>query len=78
MAEKTFTQQELDKIVSARIGRERARLTKVFEKSLKSCMESVQLAVGLTLSSFEKEMRFERENTLLFTESSEESKATDS
>ena len=45
MAKKVFTQQELNRIVAARLGRERERLTKEFEDRLKRCMAAVHLTL---------------------------------
>ena len=45
MADRMFTQKELDCIVAARLARERQRLAREFENSLKRCMASVHLAI---------------------------------
>ena len=38
MAEKLFTQEEINRIVAGRLGRERDRLAREYENSLKRCM----------------------------------------
>jgi hypothetical protein len=43
MKDKLFTQDELNRIVAARLKRERDRLTKEYESSLKRCMAAVHL-----------------------------------
>ena len=40
---KSFTQEELNRIVTARVKRERERLTTEFENRMKKCMASVHL-----------------------------------
>lgn len=63
MAEKLFTQTELNKIVASRIKRERERLSRDFEKKLKRCMASVHLTIYRELCSLEKEIYPERNDT---------------
>ncbi len=63
MAEKLFTQTELNKIVASRIKRERERLSRDFEKKLKRCMASVHLTIYSELCSLEKEIYPERTDT---------------
>lgn len=63
MAEKLFTQTELNKIVASRLRRERERLSRDFEKKLKRCMASVHLTIYQELCSLEKEINPERSDT---------------
>ncbi len=63
MAEKLFTQTELNKIVASRLKRERERLARDFEKKLKRCMASVHLQLYQELCSLEKEINPERNDT---------------
>ena len=63
MAEKLFTQIELNKIVASRLKRERERLSRDFEKKLKRCMASVHLTIYQELCSLEKEIYPERPDT---------------
>ncbi len=60
MAEKLFTQTELNKIVASRLKRERERLSRDFEKKLKRCMASVHLTIYQELCSLKKEIYPER------------------
>ena len=63
MAEKLFTQTELNKIVASRLNRERERLSRDFEKKLKRCMASVHLNIYQELCSLKKEIYPERNDT---------------
>ncbi len=54
MAEKTFSQDEVNKIVAARLTRERDRLTKEFENSLKRCMAAVHLNLYQEMRSLKR------------------------
>ncbi|MBE6804968.1 MAG: hypothetical protein IJA13_04715 [Clostridia bacterium] len=72
MAEKLFTQTELNKIVASRIKRERERLSRDFEKKLKRCMASVHLTIYSELCSLEKEIYPERTDTDLSQNETEE------
>lgn len=63
MAEKLFTQTELNKIVASRLKRERERITKELEVKLKRCMASVHLQLYQELCSLKKEIYTERIDT---------------
>ncbi len=65
MAKKVFTQEELNRIVSSRIFRERERLTKEFEKKLKRCMAAVHLTIYQEMCSLKREIDAETKDTLL-------------
>ena len=54
MAKKTFSQDEVNKIVAARLTRERDRLTKEFENSLKRCMAAVHLNLYQEMRSLKR------------------------
>ncbi len=64
MAKKVFTQQELNRIVAARLGRERERLTKEFEDRLKRCMAAVHLTLYQEMCSLKREIGAETNDTL--------------
>lgn len=65
MAKKTFTQEELNRIVAARLGRERERLTRDFENKLKRCMAAVHLTLYQEMCSLKQEIDAETNDTLL-------------
>ena len=65
MAEKLFTQSELNKIVTSRVKRERDKISREFEKRLKRCMASVHLTIYEELCSLKKEMSPEWSDTIL-------------
>lgn len=65
MAKKMFTQEDLNRIVAARLGRERERLTKEFEKKLKRCMAAVHLTLYQEMCSLKREIDAETNDTLL-------------
>lgn len=66
MAQKLFTQTELNKIVAQRVKRERDRLTKEFEKKLKRCMASVHLTIYQEMCSLKSKDFTEWSDTILF------------
>lgn len=63
MAEKIFSQDELNRIVGARLQRERDRLTKEFENKLKRCMAAVHLTLYQELCSLKQEIDAETKDT---------------
>ena len=65
MAEKLFTQEELNRIVAARLKRERGRLAGTFENSIKRCMAAVHLTLHQELHSMKRDMAAETVGTLL-------------
>lgn len=64
MAEKKFTQIELNRIVAARLNRERERLSKEYEKSLKRCMAAVHLTLYQEMCSLKRELDAETKDLL--------------
>ena len=65
MAKKAFTQEELNRIVAARLGREQERLTKEFEDRLKRCMAAVHLTLYQEMCSLKREIDAETNDTLM-------------
>lgn len=65
MAEKLFTQTELNKILTQRLRRERERMSRDFEKKLKRCMASVHLTIYQELCLLKKEIDPEWNDTIL-------------
>lgn len=65
MAEKLFTQTELNKILTQRLRRERERMSRDFEKKLKRCMASVHLTIYQELCLLKKEFDPEWDDTIL-------------
>ena len=65
MAKKAFTQEELHRIVAARLGREQERLTKEFEDRLKRCMAAVHLTLYQEMCSLKREIGAETNDTLM-------------
>lgn len=65
MAEKIFTQDELNRIISSRLNRERGRLAKEFEKRMKRCMASVHLTLYEEMCSMKRELDAEARDMLL-------------
>ena len=65
MANKLFTQKELNCIVAARLSRERERLTRDFENSLKRCMAAVHLTLHQEMLLMKRDMTAETSDTLL-------------
>ena len=68
MTEKRFSQEELNRIVTARLKRERERLTKDFEKRLKRCMASIHLMLYQEIGAMKWELAAETKDTLLSAE----------
>lgn len=65
MAEKKFSQDELNRIVASRLKRERDRLTKEFENTLKRCMAAVHLTLYQEMCALKWELDAETKDTLL-------------
>lgn len=65
MADRNFTQDELNKIVAFRVKRERDRLTKEFENKLKRCMAAVHLTLYQEMCSLKWELDAETKDTLM-------------
>ena len=64
MADKYFKQDEVNKIVAARLNRERERLTKEYENSLKLCMAAVHLTLYQEMCSLKRELDAETKDPL--------------
>lgn len=64
MANKLFTQEELNHIVSNRIKRERERLTRDYEDSLRRCMAQIHLMLYQEMCSTKRDMTAETKNPL--------------
>jgi len=65
MEKKRFTQEEVNKIIANRIKRERDRLTKEFENSLKHCMASIHLTLHQEMCLVKRNSTTETKDTLL-------------
>ncbi len=65
MSQKQFTQDEINRIVAARIKRERDRLTKEFENSLKRCIASIHLKLHQEMCAMKRNSLAETKDTLL-------------
>lgn len=65
MADKKFSQEELNRIVTSRLKRERDRLTKEFENKLKRCMAAVHLTLYQEMCSLKWELDAETKDTLM-------------
>jgi len=65
MEYKRFTQDEVNKIIANRIKRERDRLTKEFENSLKRCMASIHLQLHQEMCAMKRNSTAETKDTLL-------------
>ena len=64
MAARYFTQYEVNKIVAARLNRERERLTKEYENILKRCMAAVHLTLYQEMCSLKRELNTETKDPL--------------
>ena len=65
MADKRFTQEEVNRIIATRIKRERDRLTKEFENRLKRCMAEIHLMLHQEMCALKWDMAAETKDTLL-------------
>ena len=65
MEKKSFTQDEVNRIVALRIRRERDRLTKEFESSLKRCMASIHLQLHQEMCRVKRDSAADTKDTLL-------------
>lgn len=72
MAEKNFTQDELNRVISSRLSRERNRLAKEFEKRMKRCMASVHLTMYEELCALKRELDAEARDTLMSDETEDQ------
>jgi len=53
---KNFTQEELNRVVTARVRRERERLTIEFERRMKKCMASIHLMLHQEMCALKGEI----------------------
>lgn len=65
MANRLFTQEELNRIVASRLQRERDRLDRKFEDTLKRCMAAVHLTLYQEMCAMKRDMAAEMKDTLL-------------
>ena len=65
MAKKTFSQQEINRIISMRLKREREQLTRDIEICFKRCMASIHLTLYQEMCALKRGMAAETEDTLL-------------
>ena len=56
MNEKRLTQKQINKIITARVNRERDRLIKDFENRLKRCLASLHLLLHTEMKEMRREM----------------------
>ena len=68
MTEKRFSQEELNRIVTVRLKRERERLTKDFENRIRRCMASIHLMLYQEIGAMKWELAAETKDTLLSAE----------
>ena len=59
MAQKLFTQSELNHIVASRLKRERERMARDYEDSLKRCMAQIHLMLYQEMCSTKRDMAAE-------------------
>jgi hypothetical protein len=59
MAAKSFSQDELNRVLSSRLSRERSKLEKEFEKRMKRCMASVHLTLYEEMCALKRDMAAE-------------------
>ena len=62
MDTKKFSQEELNRIMAARIKRERDRLTTEFETRMKKCMASIHLMLHQEMCAFKGDIADEGVN----------------
>ena len=61
MNTKKFSQEEINRIVTVRIRRERERLTKEFENRIKRCMASVHLTLHQEMCAMKRDIADEQD-----------------
>ena len=59
MRGKTFSQEEVNRIIAQRVKRERERLTKEFEGRMKRCMASIHLTLHQEMCALEQDVATE-------------------
>jgi len=62
MKNKMFSQDELNRILTARIKRERERLSKEVENILKRCMASIHLTLHQEMCAMKRDMATESDS----------------
>jgi len=72
MADKRFTQEEVNRIITTRIKRERDRLTKDFENRLKRCMADIHLMLHQEMCALKWDLAAETKGTLLSEQENDE------
>ena len=65
MGKKLFSQEEINRIVTTRVKRERERLVKEFESSMKRCMASIHLLLHQEMCLLKRNLKAETKDTLL-------------
>lgn len=65
MADQKFTQDELNRIVTSRLKRERDRLTREFESKLKRCMAAVHLTLYQEMCSLKWDLDAQTKDTFM-------------
>ena len=65
MDAKQFSQEEVNRIVAVRVKRERERLTKAFESSMKRCMASIHLTLHQEMCATKRDMAAETQESLI-------------
>lgn len=65
MADKQFKQDEINRIVASRLKRERDRMTREFENTLKRCMAAIHLMLHQEMCSMKQDMAAETKDALL-------------
>lgn len=64
MDSKKFSQEELNRIVTLRVKRERERLAKEFENKIKRCMASIHLMLHQEMCAIKRDAAAETQDTL--------------
>ncbi len=64
MANKNFSQDELNRVLSSRLSRERSRLEKEFEKRMKRCMASIHLTLYEEMCALKRDMDAEAKDAI--------------
>ncbi|HBU13060.1 MAG TPA: hypothetical protein DEB31_10185 [Clostridiales bacterium] len=65
MDKKVFSQEEVNRIVTARVSREREKLAKDFENRMKRCMASLHLMLHQELCEMKRDTTAETQEPLL-------------
>ena len=56
MKQKSFSQEEVNRIIAVRIKRERERVTKEFESRMKRCMASIHLTLHQEMCAMKRDV----------------------